>query len=253
MSRRTLPVLGAVVLAAGLIALTQLTGRAGDGDVKLVIPAAAATGLIADDILIVNKALEPKDGKVLPKDVKRAKVATLDIALTAKATKNDALYAQAVQVLEALDKEDGVADARKAAEGLSKPAGGDAKGDPIKLALWDKDNKSWDKDMAMQLFKTARAGGLGYEKTIKDFAEKDPPAGKLKEIATLAYKTAMLAQAIEQLNPEKPEWKKFAQNLQASAVEVGAAATKKNAAAVKTALGKMDGACVNCHDKFKKE
>jgi len=253
MSNRTLPVLGAVALAAGLFALSQVTGRADSAGVKLVIPDTAADGIIKDDISVVNKALEKKDGKVLPKDVKRAKVAALNVALTAKATKNNALYAQAVQVLDALDKEDGVDDARKAAEGLSKPAGGDAKGDPIKLALWDKDNKSWDKDMAMQLFKTVRAGGLGYEKTIKDFAEKDPPAGKLKEIATLAYKTAMLAQAIEQLNPDKPEWKKFAQNLQASAVEVGAAATKKNAAAVKTALGKMDGACVSCHDKFKKE
>src|SRR5262249_56501089 len=98
-----------------------------------------------------------------------------------------------------------------------------------KLALWDTENKSWDKDLAMQLFKTTRAGGLAYEKTIKDYAEKDPPAGEMSKIAMLAYKTAMLAQVIEQLNPEKPEWKKFAQNLQATAKEVGDAATNKNA------------------------
>ena len=109
MSKRTLLVLGAFALAAGLFALTQLAGRAGDGDVKLVVPEAAAPGMVTDDIKIVNDALKDKDEKKdekkapLPKDVKRAKVAALDIALTAKASKNDALYAQALKVLDALN------------------------------------------------------------------------------------------------------------------------------------------------------
>ena len=66
-------------MAAGLIALTQLTGRAGDTEVKLVVPDDAATKLIDDDKGIVNAALNPmkKDDKVLPKDIKRAKVASL--------------------------------------------------------------------------------------------------------------------------------------------------------------------------------
>ena len=98
MSKRTLPVLGAIALAAGLFALTQLAGRAGDGDVKLVVPDAAVTGLVADDIKIVNDALKEKDGKApLPKDVKRAKVATMGIAFIAKArlaamNMNDSAY-----------------------------------------------------------------------------------------------------------------------------------------------------------------
>jgi len=258
MSKRTRTVLGAFALAAGLFALSQLAGRA--GDVKLVVPAAAVTDMVKSDIEVVTAALAGKDGKApLPKDVKRAKVATLNIALTAKASKNDALYAQAIQVLEGLAKEDGIADARKAADGLSKPSGGDAKGDPIKLALWDTDNKSWDKDLAMQLFKTPRAGGLGFEKTIKDYAEKDPPASKLNEILAMAHKIAMLSQAIEQVGPDKadgptktPEaWKKFAETLQKTALEVATAASSKKAGAVREALFRMDTSCVNCHEKFK--
>src|SRR5262245_44933077 len=260
MSKRTLPVLGAFALAAGLFALLQLAGRAGDGDVKPVVPAAAMASMVADDIKIVNEALKEKDGKApLPKDVKRAKVAALDIALTAKASKNDALYGQAMQVLEALAKEDGVPDARKAAAGLSKPTGGDAKGDAIKLALWDSDNKSWDKDLAMQFFKTPRAGGLGFEKIIKDYAEKDPPANKLNEIMAMSHKIAMLSQAIQKVGPDTtagpgktPEaWKKFAEILQKTALEVAAAAGSKKPAEVKAALGRMDTSCVNCHEKFK--
>jgi len=57
-----------------------------------VIPPAAADGIIKDDIKIVNEALKDKDEKdekkpPLPKDIKRAKVAALDIALTAKREK----------------------------------------------------------------------------------------------------------------------------------------------------------------------
>ena len=251
--------LGAMLLAAGLIALTQLTGRAGDDDVKLVVPAAAIPGLVKDDIEKVTDALKGKDSKTLPKDIKRAKVLALDIALTAKATKNDALHAQAIQVLEALAKEDGLADAKKAATGLSNPTGGEAKGDAIKLALWDTDNKSWDKDLAMQLFKTPRAGGLGYEKMVKDWAEKTPAAKDLPAITMLAYQTAVLAQAIEHIGPDKsagpgktPEaWKKYAQTLRTTALEVADAATKKKPAEVKAALSRMDTSCVNCHEKFK--
>src|SRR5262249_57090018 len=109
MTRRTQLVLGAIVFAAGLFALTQLTGRA-DGDIKPVISAAAAKTLIDDEIKVVNDAL--KDGRdakgPLPKDMKRARTAALDIALTAMATKDDALLAQTVQVLEAVRALEGI-------------------------------------------------------------------------------------------------------------------------------------------------
>jgi hypothetical protein len=257
MNKRTLPVLGAIALAAGMLALAQLSSRA--DDVKMVIPAAAAKSLMADDIKLVNDALKDgKDGKPpQPKDIKRAKMLTLDIALTAKAGKNEALYGQAVKVLEALKDDDlakAVAAARPLAADLSNPKAEATTADAIKLVLWDADNKTWDKDLAMQLFKTARAGGLAYEKAIKDYAEKNPPAGELAKIAMMSNRIAMISQAIEQIGvgeKSPAEWKKFAEILRTTAVEVGDAATKKNAAAVKTGLGRMDTSCVNCHTKFK--
>src|SRR5260370_34460989 len=103
MMKRTTIGLGAIALAAGLFALTQLSGRAGDGEVKLVIPPTAAGDLTKDDIKVANEAMKgDKEGKLFPKEIKRAKVATLSIALTAKASGKDALYAQALKALETL-------------------------------------------------------------------------------------------------------------------------------------------------------
>jgi hypothetical protein len=272
--KRTMIGLAAVAFAGGLVALTQLTGWAGDDEVKLVVPAADAGNLMKDDIKIANDALKGKDGKVLPKDIKRAKVAALSVALIAKASKKDDFYAQAVKALETLkilsevDKENekdfaaALASAQKATSELSSPKGGDSKGDAIKLALWDAENKDWDRDLAMQLFKTPRAGGLGYEKTIKDLAEKKAAltAKEMETMGKIATETAMLVQAVEQIGSTKaggpgatPEaWKKFAQDLQKSAIETAGAVAKKDQAAVKAAINKMDTSCVNCHDKFKK-
>src|SRR5207249_5926389 len=113
--------------------------------------------------------------------------------------------------------------------------------------------------LVMQLFKTRRAGGLGFEKTINDYAEKDPPPNKLPEIVAMAHKIAMLSQAIEQVGPDKPDgpaktpeaWKKYAETLRKTALEVAAAANSKKPADVKAALSRMDTSCVNCHEKFK--
>src|SRR5262249_42721259 len=128
---------------------------------------------------------------------------------------------------------------------------------PLKAA-WDAENKDYDRDTAMQLFKGTRAGGLGYEKSIKELSEKTPSPKDMEQVRIMAYKITMFTQALERIRPkgkggqQSPEnWKKFASELQRSALETGEAATKKNAAAVKAGLGKMDKACVNCHEVFK--
>ena len=270
MNKRTLPVLGAIALAAGLLTFAQLSSRAGDDDVKLVIPANTVSNLLTDETKVVNEALKnTKDDKPPPaKALKRAKVAALDIALTAKASKNDAMYAQALKVIDAVkaveatdkdkteDVEKALTVARKATSDLSNPPkNGESKGDAIKLVLWDTENKTWDHELAMQLFKTTAGGGLAYEKMIKDFAEKAPTPADMPKIALMATKTAMLSQAIEQISHEKSpaEWKKFAEILRTTALETAEAAAKKNVSAVKTALGRMDTSCVNCHTKFKQQ
>jgi len=279
MMTRTLMGFGALALVAGILALAGLDTRAADNpsDYKMIVPLTAVGDLIKDDVKVVNGALVPtvitrtEDGKEVKtetwekKNVKRAKVATMMLGVYAEASINankdkakmEALQSQAAKVLEDLLKDDGLADAKKEAAKLGSPSGSGAKMDWLK-AVWDAENKDYDRDLAMQLFKSTRAGGLGYEKKIKDFAEKDLTAKDMAETVTLAYKAAMIAQAVERIGPttamgkKTPEtWAKFAKDLQTSAVETGNAAAKKDAKATKAAIGRMDKACVNCHEVFK--
>jgi hypothetical protein len=248
---------GFAVLAAGMVALTALRGRADEqGGWKMLVPANVVAELIKEDTKVVNDALKAE--KPLAKDQKRAKVAAMLLAIYGGAdSKNGGLHGQAIKVIEALNKEEGVAEAKAAAAQLSASGGGDAKGDPLK-AVWDVENKDYDRDLAMQLFKGTRAGGLGYEKTVKELSEKTPTAKDMNAVSVLAYKTAMLTQALERIplkaqgGQKTPDnWKKFVGELRKAALETGEAASNKNAAAVKAGLGRMDKACVNCHEVFK--
>jgi hypothetical protein len=256
MRTRTLLGLGAA-LATGILVLANLDSRADEnGGWKMIVPPNVAAELVKDDTKVVMDAL--KSEKPLGKDQKRAKVAAMLLAIYGGADGKDAgLHGRAMKVIDALNKDDGIAEAKAAAAQLATPGSGDAKGDPLK-ALWDDSNKDYDRDLAMQLFKGTRAGGLGYEKMVKDFSEKTPNAKEMNAIALLAYKAAMLTQAIEKI-AQKPQggqktpenWKKFAGDLRKAALETGEAASKKNAAEVKAGLGRMDKACVNCHEVFK--
>jgi hypothetical protein len=263
MMTRTLMGLGVVALAAGILALASLDTRAAEepATYKMIIPPTALGDLIKEDTKVVNDAL--KGPKVEKKDIKRAKVATMVLGIYAEAgmgtkdtAKMEALQGHAAKVLEDLLKDDALAEAKKDAAKLGTSGSG-AKMDWLK-AVWDAENKDYDRDLAMQLFKSTRAGGLGYEKKIKDFAEKDLTAKDMAETVILAYKAAMIAQAVERIGPttamgkKTPEtWAKFAKDLQTSAVETGNAAAKKDAKATKAAIGRMDKACVNCHEVFK--
>jgi hypothetical protein len=256
MMNRTRMGLGAVALAAGLLALASLNSRADNNSTTWDVPPGGLDDLVKDDTKVVTDTLNAAELK--KPAIKKARVATMMLGIYAEAGKKPALQGQAAKVLEALMKEDGVADAKAAAAGLSKPAGGAAKMDWVK-ALWDEDNKDYDKDLAMQLFKSTRAGGLGYEKKVKDFSEKTPAGKDLTDIATMANKTVMIAQVLQKIAPTKagdakktPEaWTKFAKDLQAAAADTAKAAGKKDGAATKAAIGKMDKACVNCHEVFK--
>lgn len=257
--------LGAVSLSIGLVALVGLDGRADEkGGWRLVVPATAVGDLVKDDTKVVMDVA--KKAKIEKKDVKLAKVATLSLAVTAEAAvkagkdadKMAAVHGQAMKVLEALGKDDGISDFKKEAAGLASPSGSAGKGDAAQI-LWDAENKDYDRDLAMQLFKSTRAGGLGYEKKIKDGAEKGVTAKDLSDLTLVSYKVAMLAQVIAKVGPSKsqggqktPEnWQKYAASLESSSLEAGEAASKKNLAGVKTALGKIDAACVKCHEIFK--
>jgi len=257
MRTRTLLGLFAALLTCGLLALASLDGRADEGGGwKMIVPANVAAELIQDDTKVVKDAL--KADKPAPKDQKRAKVSAMMLAIYGEANgKDGGLHAGAIKVIEALNKDDGVAEAKAAASKLAAGGDGGAKGDPLK-AIWDESNKDYDRDLAMQLFKGTRAGGLGYEKMVKELSEKTPTAKDMSAVHLLAYKTAMLTQVLERIAPKAqggqktPEnWKKFAGALQKAALETGGAASKKDPAGVKAGLGRMDQACVNCHEVLK--
>jgi hypothetical protein len=245
---------------AGLLFVFASSLRAEDG-VKLVGEKNAVGKLIAADIDLLKKALSaPKPEK---KDQKRARVLAVVIGLNAQAVGNDeskAIFEQVYKVAHALAQEDGLADAKKAvaAVGVSKSPTGEKTGDIVKF-LFDEDPtvKDWDRDLAMQLFKTPRAGGLGFESKIKDWSESAPKAAKdLETAAGIAQRTAVIGMALEKMTAPKKskpgtDWKKYSQDLQAASADALKAAGSKDSKALQASLARMDQACTVCHEKTK--
>lgn len=258
MKIRTFMGIAAALGAVGLITLAQ-SGLLAD-EVSLVGTEKEVTALIKADIADLQKALSP--AKPERKDIKRAKVLAMVIALNAKALggkgESAAIAEQALKVAEALAKEDGLAEAKEAAKALTtaKTATG-ASGDVVKAALFDNDPtvKDWDRDLAMQLFKTPRAGGLGIESKIKAWAEKAPVGKDTELAANFAQKVGVIGQALQAVAPPSgkgaDEWKKLATDMQTASQEAVAAAAKKDGKAMMAAFGRIDKACTVCHEKFK--
>jgi len=262
MRTRTLLGIAALLATVGGAALLSMRGQAADAP-KLVIPAAAAQSLIKEDIKELQKAANlagPKKG-----DLRRVRVLAVLIAQNAEglaaAGQGDKAelagqHAAAIEILELLQKDAPAADVKKSAAKFDG-----AKGDGIKpadLTKYLKDDGMPDWDTSMQLYKSTRAYGLGIEKLVKDFSEKNPTAKDLPTIATAAYRAASVTAYLERLPPNedsgkktKAAWQKYVQDARASALEAAAAAEKKDAKATKAALAKMDVSCVGCHDVFK--
>lgn len=263
MRTRTLLGLAALLTLASLVALWSIRSEAADGP-KLVVSGPSARKLIEDDIKELQKALQP--AKVEKRDQRRAKVLAMCIALNSqslmatgsgdKATLGGN-YETAIKVAEALH-DDKVADAKTAAAGFGKAKATAVK--PVDVTKYLKDGDDLDIDTGMQPFKSTRAGGLGIEKMIKDIAEapKNPPAKDLPKIATMANRAATMTMYLEHLAPKenigkrtKAAWTKYINDLRIASMEAAAAAEKKDAAATKAALAKMDVSCVACHEIFK--
>lgn len=247
MKVRTMLGIGAVLSAAVLVG-SLTTGSRAEETVKLFGTNDSVKAILAADTAELQKILAA--AKIEKKDSKRAKTLALVIGLNAKAVGNMALHEQAGKVLAAL-ADDNNADAKKAAAGL-----GSAKGDgkAVDLIGYFKDGQDWDRDLIMQLFKTPRAGGLGIESKIKKWGEDGVEAKDMATVASCAQKSAIIAAAIEGIDPPaakkqlKKEWSQYAKDLQAAAEE---AIKAKDPKAAKTAVDRMDKACTACHEKFK--
>ncbi|HEV3145920.1 MAG TPA: hypothetical protein VGZ47_18690 [Gemmataceae bacterium] len=257
MRTRTLLGVGGVLLVIAVVGLIWTESRADD---KLTVPAAAASKLIDEDTKEIQKTLS--DAKVGNKDRKRALILAVVIAAVANDNAKDPKMAatrdEALKIADALKKEDTAA-AKAAAMNLSKISGGSGN-QPMKLDLakyvYDDENKDFDRDLLMHLFKSSRAGGLGIETLIKNNCDKAPTGKDVDKSINAIYTIAALSSVIEQVGPKEKvgakdpkDWVRFSKALKDSVAE---AYDKKKPADVKNAFNKIDASCVGCHNVFKK-
>ena len=257
MKIRTMLGIGAALCATAVFGPPRTDIRAEEGgNVKLVGSAADVAKLIKDDAAELQKALSAPSPAA--KDRKRARVLAVVIALNAKALGGDStgIQAQATKIAESLAKgDDGVADAKNAAAGLLKAKGDGGSSDPVNT-LKD-DDGTWDRDLAMQLFKSARAGGYGIESKVKSWAEKAPASKDMETAAAYAQKCAVIGMVLQQMSPPKDkkvsagDWKKYATDMTAAAADAMKAAKSGDGKAVLTAYSRVDRACTVCHEVAK--
>jgi len=249
-------------IAAALAVVVVLGLRAEEsGKVKLIGKNGDVVKLIEADTDELNKTLSP--AKPDKKDLKRAKVLAVVIGLNAQALGSGnaeaaAMHEQAGKVLAALNKDDGLAEAKEAAKALKTAKAGTGATVDLVKGLFDEDPtvKDWDRDLVMQLFKTTRAGGLGIESKIKSWSEKAPAGGKDMDLAAnYAQKSAVIGMALQRMTAPKGKpaaaWQKLAKDMQVASEEAMEAAAKKDGKALMIAFGRVDKACTICHEQYK--
>ncbi len=102
----------------------------------------------------------------------------------------------------------------------------------------------------------------GIEQKIQALAKKPLLAAQLGKESEALERMAYIAAAIGQVANAKPpdkddgkkkkkDWLTWSQEMHDAALELAAAVKKKDAAAIKTASGKVDAKCTSCHDVFK--
>ena len=262
MKRRRLLFVASIFLVAALLAPIRNPSRGDDPSLKLVdtqpsVPPKVAAKIIETESKEIQDILSV--AKVNNKDRKRAFTTTAVIAGMADANSKDPKFAairdQAIKMLDALVKED-LAMAKEHATGLlDGKATGSAKKTDLHMYFWDAANANFDRDLVMQLFKSQRAGGKGFESTIKNWIAAPPNESDLEKARITAYEIATLADIIEKVAPGPgpgvfpAKWIQFSKELKEAAKE---AAKKNSRDDMRKAMNKLDTACVNCHNLFKK-
>ncbi|HMC66825.1 MAG TPA: cytochrome c [Gemmataceae bacterium] len=102
----------------------------------------------------------------------------------------------------------------------------------------------------------------GIEAKIMALAKKPLTNKELEAEAAALERMAYIAAAIGEVAHAKPQgngngkkkkkdWLTWSQEMNEAALELAAAAKKKDAAAIKTAASKVEAKCTSCHDVFK--
>jgi hypothetical protein len=100
----------------------------------------------------------------------------------------------------------------------------------------------------------------GVEEKIRNLAAKKLTDANMdkasKELALLSYRMAVLGEIVHEYPPTKKkgtpkEWKELSLDMRNAAIEMAAAAKKKDAEAVFKAAGRLNSSCNQCHSSFR--
>jgi hypothetical protein len=260
---KTLAEITASLVFALALWLAAAPGKAGD-DNKTFLPPDVYKELVLRENKILHENLK---GTPSADQLARAKVAAVMVVRFSLDTgKGDARVAQrALAIARLLGDKDKIAEARKLAD-ADPPAGG-------KLEPFDARPLVGDAVDAMNHLRPKKKGGDGMHpdlqttgplKNLNSIEEKfhtlakkklTPTAlGKsAKEMVLLGYRTAVLAEVVNDLAPAQKtkQWRDFAMQMRASAISLAHASEKKDADGIFKAGTSLDASCNNCHAVFK--
>ena len=187
--------------------------------------------------------------------------ALAQLKITGKDPAADAKYAtirnNALKVAEAV-KGKKFGDAVEPSKGLTSSVAPAAKPDTKPLPLHTLYN--FDINELMAHYKKTDVGGLNVEADIKNYAKKG--GATAPQSAHLAGRVLVTADLVDKMEPDggfaggkktKAAWDDSNKKMRNAAKELAelAKAAKLDAKKLQTAFGKLDGACVSCHDVFK--
>jgi hypothetical protein len=248
--------LGAAVLIAGLLAIAYAPSQAAD------VPEDVLETLIKQDAAHIGKLLkEPRpEKKIVFIKSNAMMLAAYAQGQLGKGSGSDAKYAalrhNALKIAEAGAAKK-IKDAIEPAKALTAAGGDTANIDtkPLKLHELHK----FDLHELMAQYKKTAVGGLNIEEDIKNYAKKG--GAKPLDAAAIAARTLTTAEFLdvmepdEGFNPKKPKkiWEESNEKQKVAAKELLQVAKEPKADAKKlqAAFGKLDAACIMCHDTFK--
>jgi hypothetical protein len=259
-ARRTL--LGAAVLMAGILGLNRTSSEAADP-----MPESEFKALFDQDAKNIPGMIamgQKKGAANISKASRAVNSNAMMIAyyansrITGKDAKDDAKMAAlrdtALKVALAAGKkkfDEAEGPAKKLSLSIAAD-GGDAK--PLKTAALV-DAGKMDLEQLMYQYKKTSVGGMGAEEDIKANSKKLTLAPD--KVATLANRVLAVCEYCETVTPEfdakktKKDWERYNKDTRAAAQALLSAVAGKNQKTIQTALTKLDGACVACHEVMK--
>jgi hypothetical protein len=243
--RRASVFAGAMLLTAACLVLTSgrgaAGGKAGGPNVEM---------LIEQDAKILRDILGK--GALDKKGTRKAQSTAFLIAVYADLAGKGETRDAALKVVQ-LVTDNKAEEAAKLAATLTPPRGGKAGPAPYAKAL--------EFDVVMKVFSSERSGGYGLEKELEELTDKNNLAPEdLARLSYLGDKMAVIAHATnfytdaytEKAGKKSAEsWKKLSGDFHAAALALSTAARAKNGPGAKTALEKVNGTCLKCHDVFR--